>query len=324
MYNLKELQEIINNEFNNLDFKQDPVELYEPIEYILSIGGKHLRPTLVLMACNLFSDTVNQAIKPALGIDIFHNFTLLHDDIMDNASIRRNHSTVHTKWNVNVAILSGDAMCIKAYEYLAECDPYILKVILNIFNRTALKVCEGQQYDMNFENAQKITEKEYLKMIELKTSVLIASCLKIGALIGGAKEKEAQLLYEFGKNIGMAFQLQDDLLDVYGDSKVFGKKIGGDIISNKKTFLLITALELAKGSTLAELKNQINAIEFKPEKKIKAVRNIYDKLAAKKITEKNINEFFEFAFKFLDKVNIDEKRKTELKKFTKKIIHRVK
>jgi geranylgeranyl diphosphate synthase type II len=224
---------------------------------------------LVLLACNLFSDDIEQAINPAIGLEIFHNFTLLHDDIMDHADIRRGNPTVHVKWDENTAILSGDAMFIKAYEYFLDCKSPNFREILKVFNETALEVCEGQQYDMEFETRENVSEDEYLQMIRLKTSVLLAAALKIGALIGGAEQKDAEFLYEFGINLGLAFQLQDDLLDVYGDVNVFGKKIGGDIVANKKTFMLIKALEIAKGEELSTLKNLLADKNIEREEKDK-------------------------------------------------------
>ncbi len=343
MFTPNSLQKIINKEINaHFLYIEEPKELYEPVKYVLSVGGKRLRPVLMLMACNLFSDDIEKAIKPALGIEIFHNFTLVHDDIMDNASLRRNRQTVHSKWNINIALLSGDAMSIKAYKYISECEPGLLKDILQIFNKAAMQVCEGQQYDMNFENAappksspkgrtfentcycNTIRIEDYLKMIELKTSALIAASVKIGALTGGASNNNSRLLYEFGRNIGIAFQLQDDILDVYGDVEIFGKKIGSDIVSNKKTFLLVKALELAKGKILTELNNYISRKQFNNKEKIIAVTNIYNKLRIKELAEKMMNEYFNIALNYLEKVSVDDKRKEYLKSFAKKIMLRVK
>ncbi|PLX19439.1 MAG: isoprenyl synthetase, partial [Marinilabiliales bacterium] len=268
MYNLKELQDLINKKISNEKIGREPFSLYDPIKYTLESGGKRIRPVLVLMTCNLFSDKIEHALRPAIGLEIFHNFTLLHDDIMDHADIRRGNPTVHKKWNENAAILSGDAMFIKAYEYFLDCQSTNFREILKIFNSTALEVCEGQQYDMEFEEKAIVTEAEYLRMIELKTSVLLAAALKIGALLGGANEKDADLLYQFGLNIGLAFQLQDDYLDVYGDVKVFGKKIGGDIVANKKTFMLIKAQEMARGEIKEQLNQLLNEQDFDRETKI--------------------------------------------------------
>ena len=231
----------------------EPKELYEPIWYTLRSGGKRLRPILVLQGCQLFHDDIERALKPALGIELFHNFTLLHDDIMDKAFMRRNQPTVHTKWDINRAILSGDAMAIQANIFIASCDAKLLPDVLGVFNKTALQVCEGQQYDLNFEIMDEVTVDQYMNMIRLKTAVLLAGSLKIGAIIGGATEKQAGLVYDFGHDMGMAFQLQDDYLDTFGDPETFGKNIGGDILSNKKTFLLIKARQRANPAQLKEL-----------------------------------------------------------------------
>jgi geranylgeranyl diphosphate synthase type II len=306
-----------------LDFTDTPSELYKPINYILSIGGKRIRPVLTLMACNLFSDDYSKVIKPAVALEVFHNFTLLHDDIMDNANTRRNHPTVHKIWNNNVAILSGDAMCIKAYSFVAQCEPSKLSEIFNIFNRTAIEVCEGQQYDMNFETQENVSIDEYIRMIKLKTAVLIAACLEIGALIGGASREESELLYHYGLNIGLAFQLQDDLLDVYADEVFLGKETGKDIISNKKTFLLIKAIEIASGKDLEELKKWILKKEFDPVEKIRSVRSIYDKLDIKTIVNAKLLEYFSKAEELFQQLKADDKRKTELRKFSDLIKERI-
>jgi len=323
MITFNEAQDIICREFEELDFTDTPSELYKPINYILSIGGKRIRPVLTLMACNLFSDDYSKVIKPAVALEVFHNFTLLHDDIMDNANTRRNHPTVHKIWNNNVAILSGDAMCIKAYSFVAQCEPSKLSEIFNIFNRTAIEVCEGQQYDMNFETQENVSIDEYIRMIKLKTAVLIAACLEIGALIGGASREESELLYHYGLNIGLAFQLQDDLLDVYADEVFLGKETGKDIISNKKTFLLIKAIEIASGKDLEELKKWILKKEFDPVEKIRSVRSIYDKLDIKTIVNAKLLEYFSKAEELFQQLKADDKRKTELRKFSDLIKERI-
>ena len=246
MHHFEKIQKIIQNAITGENFTEEPRALYEPISYSLNTGGKRLRPALLLMAVNLYSSDIESFVLPALGIEIFHNFTLVHDDIMDNASLRRNQPTVHAKWDTNTAILSGDAMFIKAYEYILKYEGRKAHAIYKIFNRSAMRVCEGQQYDMNFETSSNVTEHEYLQMIELKTAELIACSLKMGALIGGADDEEADQLFEFGKNLGMAFQLQDDYLDSFGDEQAFGKNIGGDILADKKTYLLIKAYEKQK------------------------------------------------------------------------------
>jgi geranylgeranyl diphosphate synthase, type II len=322
MYTLKNLQEIIQDFISKNKIGREPWTLYDPINYTLESGGKRIRPALVLMACNLFSDDIEKAIKPAIGLEIFHNFTLLHDDIMDHADIRRGISTVHKKWNENTAILSGDAMFIKAYDYFLDCESEQFRDILKVFNQTALEVCEGQQYDMEFENRKNVSEKEYMRMIELKTSVLLAGALKIGALIGGANKKDADLLYEFGRNIGLAFQLQDDLLDVYGDIDVFGKPIGGDIAANKKTFLLIKAFELAQKNDLNILEKYIYGENNNRDEKISTVKSIYDKLNIKELTQNKILELTQKANNHLNQVQAENFKKTELKSLAEKLINR--
>ena len=313
---------IIEKELHNLLLDNEPKELYEPIRYILSIGGKRIRPALVIMGCNLFSDNIEAAVNPAIAIEMFHNFTLLHDDIMDNAVVRRNKPTVHEKWNKNIALLSGDAMLIKAYEFISKSDPSILVPVLEVFNKTSVEVCEGQQYDMNFEHRQSVLVDEYLKMIELKTAVLIGASLKIGAITGKAKNEDANNLYEFGKNLGLAFQLQDDLLDVYANPETFGKDNGGDIVSNKKTYLLITALNLAQGAVRQDLTEWLQMKEFKKEVKIKAVTKIFDNLRIEALTREKADEYFQRAFISLDKIPVDENRKTFLKEFAVKLMGR--
>ncbi|OFX19188.1 MAG: isoprenyl synthetase [Bacteroidetes bacterium GWA2_31_9b] len=324
MYKVKELQEITNNYIAENKIGREPFSLYDPINYTLLSGGKRIRPVLVLMSCNLFSEDINQTIDAAVGLETFHNFTLLHDDIMDKADVRRGNPTVHKKWNENTAILSGDAMFIKAYDFFLKCKSPNLHEILTVFNNTALEVCEGQQYDMEFENRDQVSETEYIRMIELKTSVLLAAALKIGAIIGGANNSDAELLYEFGRNIGLAFQLQDDLLDVYGNTEVFGKMIGGDIVANKKTFLLIKAKELAKSKEREILEKYLNDKSCLREEKVKAITSIYDNINIKNITQNKIQEYHNKALEFLNKVSVSDERKIELKKLTEKLIQREK
>lgn len=325
MLTLKELQHTIQQQITTqiLEAAQQPRELYEPVEYILSIGGKRIRPALLLMGCNMFSDNVEPAIAPALGIEIFHNFTLLHDDIMDKSAMRRNQPTVHTKWDENTAILSGDAMSILAYQYMAQCPAGHLSQVLRIFSRTAMQVCEGQQYDMNFETTGNVSEAAYLKMIELKTSVLLAGSLKIGAVIGNAPEIDADSLYDFGRNIGLAFQLQDDYLDVFGDSRVFGKPIGNDIVANKKTFLLIKALELAEGNIQTELQRWLQDNPASHEEKIAAVTAIYRQLGVEKLSREKMLHYHAQAMQALNKVNVPNDKKIELQQFAGQLINRV-
>jgi geranylgeranyl diphosphate synthase type II len=253
MYSLDFIQQRISSAFADARFLHEPIKLYEPISYTLDQGGKRIRPVLVLLACDLFGGDIEKAVFPAMGLEIFHNFTLLHDDIMDNAPLRRGQETVHKKWNDNTAILSGDTMFVLAYEYVAKTDAALLPEVLRLFNDTARKVCEGQQYDMNFETQEKVTIEQYKMMIRLKTAVLIACSLKLGAIIARAEPAEANKLYDFGIELGLAFQLQDDYLDTFGDVAIFGKEIGGDIITHKKTFLFLKAIEVDRGDELAHL-----------------------------------------------------------------------
>ncbi|NTV83573.1 MAG: polyprenyl synthetase family protein, partial [Bacteroidales bacterium] len=299
----------------NLSISTEATRLSDPVKYILSIGGKRIRPVLALMACNLFRDKVDDAVIPATGLEVFHNFTLVHDDIMDQAPVRRNFTTVHIKWNVNQAILSGDVMAFIANECFLQTPSAQLHKVFKAYNKAAIDVCVGQQLDMDFEKASMVSNAEYLRMIELKTAVLIAASAKIGGLIGEAGDKDADHLYEFGRNLGMAFQIQDDLLDVYGDSTVFGKVSGGDIVCNKKTFLLVKALELAKGKQLKRLKDQLNQKNHDPEEKIKTVMEIYDDLNIKSITEILANDFISRSLDHLWNTGPGNERKSELAQF---------
>ena len=322
MYTIKDLQSIVEKELLAQQFVEQPEGLYLPIEYVLGIGGKRIRPTLCLAGCYLFNDDIKPAIKPAIGLEIFHNFTLLHDDVMDNADVRRNQPTVHLKWDPNTAILSGDAMLIKAYQYVADLNTNHLPSVLALFNQTAMEVCEGQQYDMEFETRQDVTVDEYMKMIRLKTAVLLAGSLKTGAIIGGASAEQASYLYEFGENIGLGFQLQDDFLDVYGDIETFGKAIGGDIVANKKTFLLINALQMASGDLRKELDGWLTAEHFNANKKIEAVRAIYDKVGVADLAREKMHYYFNQAMQALNKVNGKEEIKEDLRQFALKLIER--
>jgi len=324
MYTLKICQEIIEKHLRGIKLPENPALLYDPIRYVIGSEAKRIRPSLALLACNLFTDLIDGSINPALAIELFHNFTLLHDDIMDNSDLRRGHPSVHKKWNINIAILSGDAMLIKAYEYISKCPGSVLSEVLAVFNKTALEVCEGQQFDMDFESNTEVTVKDYLKMIELKTSVLIAASLKIGAICGGAGERDSDLLYQFGRNLGIAFQLQDDLLDVYADPVVFGKSMGGDIIANKKTYLLISSLILAKGEILKSLNDWIRRKEFNRDEKIKVFIDIYNNLNIKELTESRIKALFGEAQLSLDKVSVSKEKKRELREFASQLMIREK
>lgn len=322
MLSFKEIQEKIEREIGQLEFDCPPKSLYEPITYILSLGGKRIRPALVLMAYNLYREDVEKAIRPAIGLEVFHNFTLLHDDLMDQADKRRNKPTVHKVWNANTAILSGDAMLIAAYQLIGETAPEHLKEVLDLFTRTALEICGGQQYDMEFESRMDVSEEEYLEMIRLKTAVLLACSLKTGAILGGASQEDAENLYRFGINIGLAFQLQDDLLDVYGDTKTFGKNIGGDILCNKKTFLLINALRRAEGEQKVQLEHWIARKDFDAAEKIAAVTNIYNVLGLKELSEAKMQTYYAEGMKNLAALSVPEERLAVLKEVTSRLMFR--
>lgn len=322
IYTQKEVLELVEKQIQNLPLDRNPKQLYEPIRYIMSLGGKRIRPVLTLMSANLFKEDLSEFVKTAVALEIFHNFTLLHDDVMDKADIRRGKPTAHKKWNDNVAILSGDAMLIESYKYIAEIPDTKLRGALNLFSQTAMEVCEGQQYDMEFENRLDVNEEEYMEMIRLKTAVLLACALKMGSILGGTSAKDSDLLYNFGINIGLAFQLQDDLLDVYGDPAVFGKNIGGDIVSNKKTFLLIKALELSSDSQRNDLNNWIAKKDFAADEKIKSVKAIYESLHLKELSEKKIEEYFKIGIQNLEEVSVDEDRKNNLIQLAHSLMYR--
>lgn len=317
-----QLLQSLQNEIEKNTYGESPVELYEPIRYIMALGGKRFRPLMTLMATALYTDNWQKALKPAQAVEIFHNFTLMHDDIMDCAPIRRGKPTVHQKWNANIAILSGDVMLVRAYDFLLEVENDRIKRVLRRFNETAAEVCEGQQWDMNFETRWDVTEAEYLNMIRLKTSVLLGFALELGGIIGGADQKATTLLYEAGVSIGVGFQLKDDLLDVYGDPAKFGKQVGGDILANKKTFLLIEALERAKGSVKAELDRWLAAEEFDGKAKVEAVTRIYDTLGIRSFTEQKINEYFAKGFDCLERLTVDPARKGPLLGFVHHLVER--
>jgi geranylgeranyl diphosphate synthase type II len=316
---------LLKEEFEKLlleyPFPKKPKALYEPISYTIGKGGKRMRPLLVLMGCKLYSDDVSDALHPALGIELFHNFTLIHDDIMDRAPIRRGQASVYKKWNDNVAILSGDAMMVKAFSELTITRPDAVPAILETFNVTALEVCEGQQYDMEFEERDDVTIPEYSEMIRLKTAVLLAACLKIGATIGRADDSQAQLMYDFGLNAGIAFQLQDDILDVYGESHKVGKQKGGDIISNKKTYLLLKAQELADEQQAQQLNNWLNG-HHNDKEKVEAVTAIYEELNVRQLAEQEMWRHFNIGLEALDGVNGNPEWKSILNQFTTKLMHR--
>ena len=318
MYSIQELQTKIQEALSILSFKKNPKELYEPINYTLSLGGKRMRPVLLLMGCDLFGGHIHKAMSPAIGIEVFHNFSLLHDDIMDNAPIRRSQPTVHHKWNTSIAILSGDAMLIEAYKLMMNVENNQLRQVLDIFNNTAILVCEGQQLDMNYETQDHVTIQDYLEMISMKTAVLLAASLQIGALIAGASNDDAQHLYNFGKYLGIAFQLQDDILDVYGDKDKFGKQVGGDIIANKKTYLLLKALELNH----QDLNGILNNKELLPQEKIDAVTAIYDRFKVKEFAEVEMQNYYNKAMKEIATIKLPDERKSILTSFAKSLMVR--
>lgn len=322
MLTASQLLDKINDCISGLEYVRNPIGLYTPVKYVLSLGGKRIRPILTLMAYELFDRNVYKILNQAVGIEIYHNFTLLHDDLMDCADKRRGNPTVHVKWNNNKAILSGDAMTVLAYQYLVDCNKRYLADVLNIFNQTALEICEGQELDMEFETRDDVSEGEYMEMIRLKTAVLLACSLKIGAILGGGSTEDASYLYDFGIQIGLAFQLQDDLLDVYGNTKNFGKNIGGDILCNKKTYMLICAQELANEVQTASLNCWLNAKDFNPQEKIQAVTNIYNQLNIRMLCERKIHEHFVKAAEYLSKVSVVEEKKNELKNFIRKLMFR--
>ena len=312
---------IINREIQSIEYPQNPSGLYDPIAYLLSLKGKKIRPALTLLACNLYSGELNEAIPVALAWEIFHNFTLMHDDVMDKADLRRGHATVHKKWNENTAILSGDAMLILSYIYMAKSSPQHLKILLDLFSDTAAKICEGQQFDMEYEQQTFISENDYIEMIRLKTAVMLGACLKSGAIIGKANADDLQNLYEFGVSIGIAFQIKDDWLDVYGDPRIFGKKTGGDILCNKKTFLLVTALETAKNEDREALLYWLGN-PSQSDEKINAIRTIYDKLSVKEKTQTVLQSYYQQAMSALEKISVETAKKKVLEDIAGKLIER--
>lgn len=324
MHSLKELQTLVQHEINTLQIKSTPHDLYEPIRYSMSLNAKRIRPALVLLACELFRGDVRKALKASVGIELFHNFTLLHDDIMDNAPLRRNQPTVHTKWNNNVAILSGDAMFTKAFQQMMHVDDEVMRPVLDLFSETALQVCEGQQLDMDYEKMLNIKIEDYLHMITLKTAVLLAASLKTGALIAKTTTDNAEHIYEYGKNLGIAFQLQDDILDVYADPEKFGKQIGGDIIANKKTYLLLTALDQANIDQYETISTLLNDRKerFAPFEKVNRVTAIYNELGVKEIAEKEMNNYYHIALEHLDKIEISNENKKALYEFGELLMKR--
>lgn len=317
---LEEAIRYVGKEIDAIEIAGTPNELYEPINYIMHLGGKRLRPVLVCLACELFCGDMTKAMSAAKGIEVFHNFSLIHDDIMDAATLRRGQTTVHEKWNQNIAILAGDTMLPKAYDYVINANYPELQKLLQIFNKAAIEVCEGQQLDMNFEEMDDVSIDEYVNMIRLKTSVLLGAALKIGAVIGGAPEDDAQLLYEFGVNMGIGFQLMDDYLDAFGDPSKFGKRVGGDILSNKKTFLFITAL---KNDTTGAMQGWLEKEDFNEEEKISAVKELFQRTGADQRCIDEMNSYYDKGLEKLDQVNIPQERKDTLREFSNYLRNRM-
>lgn len=322
MFTTNELTEKINRHITGLIFTRQPEELYAPVSYVLSLGGKRIRPVLMLMAYNLYREDVESIYPQATGIEVYHNYTLLHDDLMDKADRRRGKPTVHKVWDENTAVLSGDAMLVLAYQFMAQCPTEHLKEVMDLFSLTALEICEGQQLDMNFETRKDVTEAEYIEMIRLKTSVLLACSLKMGAVLAGASAEDANRLYDFGIYLGLAFQLKDDLLDVYGNPAVFGKNIGGDILCNKKTYLLIKAFEQANPRQLQALNTWVDAETYIPQEKIAAVTALYNEIGVKAQCEALMADYTNRARLALHEVNVPDERRQALEVLMEKLMYR--
>ena len=313
---------MVNEAIAALPYDRKPGSLYAPIQYVLSLGGKRIRPVLMLMAYNLYKEDPQQVLSQAIGLETYHNFTLLHDDLMDQADMRRGHETVHRKWNANQAILSGDTMILQAFQHVTDCPPEVLKGVMQLFIQTSLEIDEGQQYDVEFETRDDVTEDEYIEMIRLKTSVFLACALKMGGLLAGASEADQTALYNLGEKIGLAFQLQDDLLDVYGDPKVFGKNIGGDITSNKKTYMLINALNLANPIQRKSLERWIEAERFDRNEKVAAVTALYNAIGIRQLCENRINHYFEQGSQYLEQLSVADDRKVILRQYLAQMMKR--
>lgn len=316
------LFELVNNSLANLSYPSRPEGLYDPIAYVLSLGGKRIRPVLLLMAYNLYRDDIEKALPAAIGLEMYHNYTLLHDDLMDCANLRRGHATVHKKWNANTAILSGDTMMVLAYRHFLGIQLPAAQAALRLFTKTAIEIGEGQQFDMNFEKRTDVSEEEYIEMIRLKTSVLLACALKCGAILAGAGDEDSEHLYRLGEHIGLAFQLQDDYLDVYGNSEVFGKNIGGDILCNKKTYMLIYAYSMATPEQRRELDRWLQATDYDPAEKIAAVTGIYNEVGVDKAVRQLIEKYFSEGLEHLDKVSLPASSKQELLRYITSMLNR--
>lgn len=322
MHSVSYYQDKIAQHFNHLVAHKEPKNLYDPIQYILSLGGKRIRPVLTLMAVEVFDVACEKALPAAAAVEVFHNFSLVHDDIMDDAPLRRGHQTVHEKWDLNTGILSGDAMLILAYQYFESYEPLIFQKLAKLFSKTALEVCEGQQYDVDFETRDDVTIPEYLKMIEYKTAVLIGAAMKMGAIVAETSEENADLIYNFGLNLGIAFQLQDDYLDAFGNPETFGKQVGGDIIENKKTYLYLKAIAFSTPEQQQQLHHLFSIQPTDNADKIASVKNIFDASGASAATKKAIQEYTFKAFETLEKMTIEPDKKTVLKVFGENLMGR--
>jgi geranylgeranyl diphosphate synthase type II len=322
MQSIGHYQQIITSYFQSASIEKEPLNLYQPIQYILSLGGKRMRPVLTLMAAEVFNGNCQQALPAAIAVEMFHNFSLVHDDIMDDAPLRRGNETVHEKWNVNTGILSGDAMLILAYRYFECYEPAVFQALSKVFSKTALEVCEGQQWDVDFEERKDVSIPEYLKMIEYKTAVLVGAAMKMGAIVAGASTENCDAIYNFGLNLGVAFQLQDDYLDAFGDPETFGKQVGGDIIENKKTYLYLKALEHAEEDQKMLLFAEYSKHPEETIEKIKAVKEIFVATGADAATKEAIEEYTYKAFTTLDNMDIDSEKKQALKHFGQKLMQR--
>lgn len=321
MHLIKPYQDAINKGLTSIYYPKHPKRLYDPIRYFMDIGGKRIRPVLTLLAAELYDCSIEKSLNTALAIELFHNFTLMHDDLMDNASLRRGRATIHEKWNPSIAILSGDTMLISAYQLLIQNDSAVLPQLLETFNNVAMEVCQGQQLDMDYEERNSVSINEYINMIRLKTAVLLGAALKMGAIVSGAKVDAANHLEEFGVNVGIAFQLQDDLLDVYGNVHEFGKEIGGDIIANKKTFLLLKAIELAEGENAQLLRKWIPIIN-QDQEKVKNITQVYNELGIQELTVSEMRFYSDKAYDALDKVDLPEGKTKTLKQLTESLLVR--
>ncbi|MBT3935320.1 MAG: polyprenyl synthetase family protein [Bacteroidetes bacterium] len=322
MQSFNELLELVSNKIEKLKYQKEPRELYEPIEYILALGGKRIRPVICLMSCEMFGGKIDKALYAAIGMEMFHNFTLVHDDIMDDADVRRGKPTVHDNWNDNRALLSGDAMIILANQLMMRVDDHLLRDVMALYNKTGLQVCDGQQLDLNFEKRDSIRMDEYMKMIELKTAVLLAGCLRLGAVIAETSDVNKDLIEEFGWNLGISFQIEDDLLDSFGDFEKFGKSIGGDILINKKTFLLVKAMEIADKDTRLKIDHWLNLKEFDKSEKVKTFISIYNKLNIKEIALAESKVYYDKAIDALNRIDILQEEKIQMVQFAKMLISR--